>query len=295
VPLKKPLEDITRRLMTDVGRPNFENAVADAFSFLDFQVEIITETQAESDLIVKAFLPQKPYFVIIECSAVREGEFVGYQKLGQIRGNAPKYFLQYGKELPSYYKIIAGRPAFSEDMKKRALEDVVLLRTDVLIKLLEYHNIYQFSQDELKLIFETKGEVDEKRINELVHPYLKNLRACALVFLGLLEEPTGNPDRRKREWIPIQSLIGVGDILGWFLEVGDIAPSDIVSAVTELSSPLRRILELSHDERVRLTSIPFEVVMEKMGRQGAIFREILSDFQLKLKIKKFIKVEKKTR
>jgi hypothetical protein len=115
--LKKPLKDITRRLKVESGI-NFENAVADAFSFLDLQVEIIAETQAESDLIVKASLPQKSYFVIIECSAVREGEFISYQKLGQIRGNAPKYFRKYGKELPSYYKMIVGRPVFFKRHEK---------------------------------------------------------------------------------------------------------------------------------------------------------------------------------
>jgi len=292
--LKKPLEDISRRLKVDTGRPDFENAVADAFSFLDFKVEVIAETQAESDLIIKAYLPQKPFFVIIECSAVREGEFVSYQKLGQIRGNAPKYFLQYGKELPSYYKMIVGRPAFSGDTKKHALDDVVLLTTDVLTDLLELHNVFQFSQDELRLIFETKGEVRQERLGELVSPYLKNLKACALVFMGLLEEPTSHPDKRKREWISIQNLVGAVSILSWFLDADDITSSETLGAVAELSSPLKRVLQLSLDERLKLTSIPFEVVMEKMGRQGETFRGILANFQSRLKSKKSAE-EKKTR
>jgi hypothetical protein len=278
---KKPLEDIIQRLKVDGGRPDFENAVADAFNFLSFQVEIIPDTQAESDLIVKAYLPQNPYFVIVECSAVREGSFVSYQKLGQIRGNAPKYFLQYGKELPSYYKIIVGRPAFSGDTKKHALNDVVLLTVNILIKLLESHNIYQFSQDELRIVFETKGEVDEERIAELTKPYLKNLKTCALVMMGLLIEPTRNPDQRRKEWLDINQLVGRVDILSWFLDVDGITPTDAIRAINELSSPLKSIIQLSENEKLRLTSIPFEVVTEKMGRQGTIFREILSDFRLK--------------
>lgn len=65
----KSFEDITRRLEFDSGS-DFEIAVADAFRFLNFQVDIITETQAESDLILKAFLPQKPYFVIVESTKI---------------------------------------------------------------------------------------------------------------------------------------------------------------------------------------------------------------------------------
>jgi len=285
--LKKPLEDITRRLKMESGRPNFENAVADAFVFLDFQVDVIPETQAESDLIVKAPLPQKPYFVIVECTAAREGEFVNHQKLGQIRGNAPKYFRQYGMELPTYYKVIVGRPAFSDDMKKHALDDsVMLLTTDALTKLLELHSIFQFSQDELTLIFETKGEVTDKRIDELVYPFRKNLRTCALVFMGLLEEPTSHPDRRKREWLTVQHLTGLVTGLSWFLDASDVTPTDIINAITELSSPLRRIIELSSEQGLRLTSIPFDVVLEKMGKQGVIFREIFLNFQAESKSKK---------
>lgn len=277
-------KDITRRLKSDCGS-NFEIAVADAFKFLGFDVDIIPETQAESDLIVKAFLPQKPYFVIIECNAVREGEFVSYQKLGQIRGNAPKYFMKYGKEFPTYYKVIVGRPAFSKDMKKHAFEDVILLSADVLIKLLEFHNVFQFSQDELRLTFETRGEVTAERLDELVNPYLKNLRTCALVFMSLLEEPTSNPDKRKKEWLHIQNLLGSVTSLSWFLNISDIITKDVINVITELSSPLKRIMHLSRDEQLRLTSIPFEVVIEKMGRQGVVFREILSDFQTKIKSK----------
>lgn len=110
------MKDINRRLRVDSGS-DFEIAVADAFRFLGFQIDIISETQAESDIIAKAFLPLKPYFVIIECNAVREGNLVSYHKLGQIRGNAPKYFIKYGKEFPTYYKLIVGRPAFSKDTK----------------------------------------------------------------------------------------------------------------------------------------------------------------------------------
>jgi hypothetical protein len=284
--MRSSLEDIARRLRVEFGRPDFENAVADAFRFLDLEVEIIDETQSESDLIVKAPLSQKPYFVIVECCAVRAGGFVGYQKLGQIRGNAPKYFLKYGKEMSSYYKMIVGRPAFSQDAKKHSFDDVALLTTDMLIKLLEAHDVYQFSQDELRLIFETKGEVDEKRINELINPYLKHLRACSLVFIGLLKEPTDNPDKRKKEWTPIQNLMGAVSILSWLLDVGDVTPSDVRNAIIELSSPLKRIIQILQDESVRLTSIPFEVVLEKIGRQGTVFREILLDFQQKLRLKK---------
>lgn len=281
---KKPLEDITQRLRTESGNA-FRDAVADAFTFLDFQVDIIPETQGESDLVAKAYLPQKPYFVIIECTAVREGESVGYHKLGQIRGNAPKYFLKYGKELPTYYKVIAGRPVFSDDTKKHALDDVALLTYVVLAKLIEAYSIFQFSQDELKLIFETRGEVREERLNELVTPYQKELTACALVFMCLLEEPTGSPDRRRTDGLVFQNLIGRVAALRWFLDIKDVTESDVVSAYIELSSPLRRII-LSSDQKLTLTSIPFDVVIEKMGRQGATFREILLDIQARLKFKR---------
>jgi hypothetical protein len=162
----------------------------------------------------------------------------------------------------------------------------VLLTTDILITILELHNVYQFSQDELRLIFETKGEVVDERINELVNPYLKNLKACSLVFIGLLEEPTSNPDKRKREWISVQNLVGTVSNLSWFLNVDDIITSDIMNAMAEFSSPFKRIIQISQDGTIRLTSIPFEVVVEKMGRQGFMFREILLDFQQRLRLMK---------
>jgi hypothetical protein len=284
--LGERLADIVQRLNTENGRPNFENAVADAFRFLDFQVDPVIETQGESDLIVKAPLPQKPYFVIVECSAAKQKKFVSYKKLGQIRGNAPKYFLQYGKDFPTYYKVVVGRPAFSENTKKHALDDVVLLTTKVLIRLLLVHSIYQFSQDELRSIFETKGEVSMERVRELSTPYLKNLRVHALVFMALLEEPTSDPDKRKREGLPIQTLVGSVMSLSWFLGVKDVTPSDIVRAITELSSPLKNVIQVSQDDRLMLTSIPFDVAIEKLGRQGTPFRGIMSGFQDKTKLLK---------
>lgn len=284
--LEKTLEDITQRLKTENGRPNFENAVADAFRFLNFQVDPILETDAESDLIVKASLPQKPYFVILECTAAQKKKYVSYKKLGQIRGNAPKYFFQYGRDFPTYYKVIVGRPAFSENTKKRAFEDVVLLTTNILTRLLVLHSIYQFSQDELRSVFETKSEVKEEKINELVTPYLKNLKIHVLVFMALLDEPTSEPEKRKREGLPIPSLVGLVDNMSWFLGVKEVTPSDVTNAVTELSSSLKRIVQLSHDERLTLTSVPFNVILEKLGRQGVIFRNLLSDFQSKIRLMK---------
>lgn len=161
----------------------------------------------------------------------------------------------------------------------------MLLTADILIKLLEFHDLFLFSQDELRMLFETKGEVTNETIDELTLPYLKHLRTCALVFLSLLEEPTSNLDKRKRNWLSIQNLLGLVASLSWFLKVKNVTTSDVINAINGLSSPLRRIIHLTHDERVRLASVPFEVVMEKMGRQGAIFREILLDFQSKIKLK----------
>lgn len=86
--------------------------------------------------------------------------------------------------------------------------------------------------------------------------------------------------------LQIQNLVGLVTNLSWFLNVSDVTPSDIINVVTELSSPLKRIILVTSDERLRLTSIPFEVAIEKMGRQGSMFCEILSNFQSKIKLKR---------
>lgn len=138
---------IIERLEKQSGR-DFTLAVLEAFKYLGFEVEDIEETQgtqAHSDLIVKAHEATAPYFVVLECTAVREGSQVDYTKLGQLSSNFPRYLTKYGKDYPSAYKMLVGRPSFSPDTLSLApAQDITLLKAIDLSGLL-------FIQDRLYL------------------------------------------------------------------------------------------------------------------------------------------------
>jgi len=278
--IKTHPDDIIRRLKAEAG-DSFTVATVDAFTYLGLAVEKIQETQAESNIIAKAPRAQRPYFVIIECGAVREGEQVSYLKLGQIRGNSPKYVARYGGDFLSFYKVIVGRPTFSEDAKKLAPPDVALISADNLARLLKHHKQFYFSEDELEQIFAVPGEVTGQKVDSLIDPFLKKLRLYALIYMSLLFEPTSKPHERKRDWTSIQQLTGAVEKIGWFLNVRNITERDVVYAVRDIANPFLKLVEMANDDKVRLASIPLEVFVGRMQDRGKIFCKILMDFQKK--------------
>lgn len=273
---------ITERLKTQGGR-DFTLAVLDAFKYLGFEVEDIEETQgtqAHSDLIVKAHLATHPYFAVIECTAVREGHQVDYTKLYQLGSNAPRYLTKYSKEYPSAsYKMLVGRPDFSQDAKKLA-QDIGLLKAQTLEEILSLHEGLYLSQDDLEQLFQIRGEistVDVKRATWFRYRFEANM--CALVYLALLNDPTDKNVARKKEWMTIDALIAMVKHWLWLLE--DIKPPVpdflIKHAIGELSSTLARAL-LVDEQKVMISSLPFEKAVQNMGQLGVFFRDDLMGY-----------------
>jgi hypothetical protein len=252
------LDPIINGLNTSRGI-EYNQWVARAFNFLFFNAHVIEETQAESDVIAEAFFSEEPYYLVIEAQALSDPNEIGYDKLGQIRGNFQSYMTdQRQRVFKNAYKLIVGKPKFSKDAKKRSEPDVLLLRNDVLIQILNYHNIFSFSQDFLEILFRrdnksTFGEIDETIVNKLIwFPYKKRVDINALVLycLGI----NGN----KREWIPIQQVIGMAKVYAKVLHL-DIEDFELAESLNDLQGMFFKLID-KRDDKIRLNSIPLNEI-----------------------------------
>lgn len=272
------IDSIIKRLVDQGGR-GFTSAVRDAFEYLGFEVEDIEETegtQAHSDLIVKAHLATNPYFVVIECTAVREGNEVGYVKLYQLGSNFPRYLTKYTKHYPSAsYKMLVGRPSFSSDTKKLA-KDETLVTAKVLSQLLKCQQEIYLSQDELEKIFQHKGEFAIKDAVELIIEYRTKALIYAWIYLSLLEDPTDKSAKRKKKWTNVQGLIAMVKQWGWLFKDIKVPTSRIANAIRDLSSPVSRVF-LIEGENIMLSSLPLEKIIQNMGDIGKAFEEYLME------------------
>jgi len=154
------LQEIIRDLQQKEGR-DFEKAVCTAFNFLDFDAALTQSTQSESDVIVEAYYAEYPYFIVVECQAVRSNRQVGYEKVGQIRGNAQAYSLDPRRQrlFETSHKLVVGKPVFSNDAKLRSKPDVGLITASSLGILMLHHKQLSYSQDELKEVLGASGEI----------------------------------------------------------------------------------------------------------------------------------------
>lgn len=276
---------ITQRLRTQGGR-DFTFAVLDAFKYLGYEVEDIEDTQgtqAHSDLIVKAHLATHPYFAVLECTAVRQGSQVGYTKLYQLGSNSPRYTTKYSREYPSAsYKMLVGRPDFSQDAKKLA-QEIGLLKAETLGQILLLHERLYLSQDELERMFQTNGEISLSVVIETWGAYRFEAKTCALVYLALLNDPTDKSIKRKKEWTPMDSLHALVSHWMWLFEdfKSPFPEILIMKAINDLSSSVVRALVVD-GQKVMLSSLPFEKVVENMGKFGVFFRNDLMDYMSKI-------------
>ena len=274
------IETIIERLKNQAGR-RFTSAVQDAFEYLGFEVEDIEETQgtqAHSDLIVKAPLATNPYFVVLECTAVREGSQVEYQKLYQLGSNFPRYLTKYSKKYPSAsYKMLVGRPTFSADCKKLA-RDTPLMTAELLIQILKAHNEYYLSQDELEGVFQHNGEFTLHEVASLLLGYTMIASIYSLIYLSLLKDPTSDVLERKKEWTNVQGLIAMVKQWGWLFHDIKIPDGVIMDAINQLSSPVLRVL-LKEGNNLMLSSLPLERIIQNMRDFGKAFEEWLKEYR----------------
>lgn len=258
------LEKTILDLHEKAGR-DFEKSVCDAMKYLDLSASLTQTTEAESDVIAEALHAETPYFIAIECQAVREGGQVGYEKLGQIRGNAASYLDTRRQTLfENAYKLVVGKPEFSEHAKERATPDVGLLSVETLSRLMRLHQRFQLTQDALQEIFSGIGEIDPQKVDFEVIKHLRNenyyrkLYVYSLIFLSLIEDPFSESKRRKK-WIPLNEIVGSVLTYGKLFRIRDLTAFEIGELIRDLDNPFIRIIE-SRGNEIRLSTLSLDFI-----------------------------------
>jgi len=265
------LEDIINRLRNEMGK-SFERAVTDAFKFLGFDAEHINETQAESDIIIKAPQALKPYYVVAECEAVREGNQVSYRKLGQLHGNFGKYATRY-KEYSSSYKMLVGKPVFSNDaIESSKNEPVTLLTSEMLIRLLEYNSRYILSQDELENFFLWSGLIQKEHIETICNMYMRKVKLYSLIYISLINRPTRSRLNIRGNFIPLEELIGSIKTLSYLMKIENVNNEEIFEAIRDLSNPFIKIVEIKKDT-IKLSGLSYNVMVQNLRGYGIDFND----------------------
>jgi hypothetical protein len=281
------LNEILQDLQEKMGK-DFEKSVCEAMKYLDLTASLTQTTEAESDVIVEALHAEAPYFVVIECQAVREGNQVGYDKVGQIRGNAASYLDTRRQTLfENAYKLVVGKPEFSEHAKEKATPDVGLISVVTLSHLMRLHQRFQFSQDVLQEIFSGIGEIDVDKVNSVVIKYLKNenyyrrLSVYSLIYLALIEDPFSESKRRKK-WTPITEVVGSVLTYSKLFRIRDLTTFEIRAFIRDLDNPFIRIIE-SRESEIRLSTLSLDVI-KNFSPLGESIVSIIKRYWEKLRI-----------
>lgn len=274
------LSEILQALDTSTGR-DFEKAVNEAFKMLNLETKVIEETQAESDVIVEAKYAEYPYYVVVECCAVEPQNSVPYTKLGQIRGNFTKYMDERRQKIfKNAYKLVVGRPEFSEDARKRSLPDVGLLTIATLRQVLEKNSKYHFSQDELERILLLKGEIKEAHVlNNLAQPFQRKLTLYSLLLISLLESPFPSKNDSRKPFTEIEQIVGEVKAFAMLLRIPSMTDEEIKSAIRDLCSPFPALI-ITRDRSIRLASHPIEM----LDSLGGIWVDLLQEIKAYLEI-----------
>lgn len=273
------LTEISEGLQTATGL-YFNTWIAHAFDYLFFRTEVIEETEAESDVIAEALLADEPYYIVIEGQAVLDHNQVGYNKVGQLRGNFHKYLDQRRQMIfENAYKLVVGRPVFSANAKQRSKPDSVLITAENLIHLLEQHEKFRFSQDDLEVLFRRDnvsayGEIDGSIISRyLTNVFNRRINASSLVLSSL---EAGNT---IHDWTPTQQILGICQAYRRFLRV-NIEDQEILDAITDMQSSLVRIVK-KRDDEIKLQSVPIGTIINLIPC-GEKILERLDEYSRKL-------------
>lgn len=260
-----------QHLRTKVGR-DFERAVCTAFNFLDFDASLTQTTQAESDVIAEAYYAEKPYFIVVECQAVRPQNQVGVDKVGQIRGNAEAYSLDPRRQrlFETSHKLIVGRPAFSSDARSRSHPDVGLITVDSLVNLMSLHKRFLYSQDELEEVLGVSGEITTAQISRHYQSILgrrqhdRKMNIYSLIYIALLEDPISDNLEKRRNWVSLDTVIGTVLTYGSLFRILNLTEEEVADTIRDLNNPflpvLRRRVTGQGRVEVRLSTISRPVI-----------------------------------
>lgn len=278
--MSSSLTEIVDGLLTERGLA-FNKWIAKALNFLFLEAKVIEKTQSESDVIAEALLAEEPYYIVVEGQAVLEHNEVGYDKLGQIRGSFPSYMDERRQKIfKNAYKLVVGRPRFSKDARNRAEPDVVLISVEKIVQLLKFHEKYRFSQDDLEILFRRDdkiawGEIDTNILSKFMrNPFQRRIEMGALVLLCL------GANREKREWMPIQQVVGIAKAYGRFLKIR-VVDEEVMNTITDLQSTLLRLIERQAD-KIRLQSFPMESISSLVPSGTELF-DCINNFSKRLK------------
>jgi len=270
------------RLRSERGE-SFEQAVADAFNSLGLSASLTETHEAESDVIAEALFADSRYFAIIECCAVDEQNEVGYEKLGQLRGNFMQYVTDDRRQKLGFknaYKTVVGKPHFSDNAVQMAAPDVSLIDVGILVELLKLHSKYRFSQDELESIFRVSGQVKSEHLLTLVVPHQRKISTYALICLALLREPYSNNNHRK-PFAPVEQVIGSVATFGDLLSVDYVNEATIQDCLRDLQTPFLKLV-YSKDNMIRLSSLDLKEVPSIAGELGSELLARLEDYKRRL-------------
>jgi len=269
--------------MNEEGR-NFERAVCAAFNFMDFDASLTRSTQAESDVIAEAYFAEKPYFIVIECQAVRPQNRVGVNKVGQIRGNAEAYSLDPRRQqlFETSHKLIVGRPAFSDDARRRALPDVGLITVNNLIQLIRFHKQLSYSQDELKEVLGISGEITSEHINAFHQKILgqrqhnRKLDIYSLIYIALLEDPLSDNLERRKNWVSSDIVIGTVLAYGSLFRIPNLSEEEVANAMRDLDNPFLNVLKRKIDSQGQV-QVKLSTISRAMIQKSSEYGNMLSN------------------
>jgi hypothetical protein len=274
------LEDTKGKLVSARGI-DFERAVRDAIELLWLNGIHESGEEATSDVVAEAQQAVNPYFAVIECNAVDEASEVGYEKLGQLRGNFQSYMDSRRQTLfKRAYKILVGKPRFSQNTKDRSVPDVCLLSVEILVELLNLHAKYHFAQDEIETVFKAIGEIGSEHLKNLVEWHRKKLAICALVVISLLDDYALDRERRK----PFtQQMQVVGSVLAYakLLRIEGVSEAEVFDALRDMSGPFFRLISINGAE-VRLASVPLNRMPELAQPLGMELKTLIDSYTARL-------------
>jgi hypothetical protein len=233
----KIISDLKERQFKSESPTDFEESIKDAFIFLGFEGELIGG-KGDTDVLLTANIGQMSYKVNVDGKTSKSGKIIDRQ-IDWIS------LRDHKKKNKANFVVLVG-PSFSGgNLEERAEEyNVLLLKTDDLIKLLEAHSKFPFTLAELRDFFTGKGG----RSSQLEDLLTQNLLRRNLLeqFKIILEEMRSLQDRLG--YFTFDSLAGREKI-----EQLEIEPDDIDYIIRLLELPFINGVKKISENRYILT------------------------------------------
>ena len=258
---------------------DFERAVARAFRLLSLKARQRKGTQGEADVLVFAERCERPFGVVVECTAKTGAGRVGQEKVGQVRSYATQYVTHFA-DVSRQFLCLVGRPGFSREAMRASRSGgekgdrgVCLLASDGLAQLVMANEMLPVSQDDLHSIFASEGEASGaveallKRRNQLLAAYA--------AVLAVIEHDTSHADRGFVR-LDRTRLMGQVGMLLHIRGTGEVADEIIERAILDLSSPLIDLIRVN-SKTVHRTSSDIPARLRTLGEAGEGILKLFRD------------------